>query len=1509
MRSHPVLGESRSWMRRWRLGLVIGLGVVVCGAMPRAARAQALCAGTSGLTAPGCPYSAHIVAASGSGQQIVMFPVLNLSGSTWTVVPYMSCGTPYLASCSPAPPLTSGTPIVLGPGQMINVVMSLAGGTVLTTPTTILSWLFQIFTYPGGTLVDQVLTPVTMDVVPPPMQVTPVPASVTVVAHTAQVAQFVLKTTAVGANTYTVTPYCTGGESLCGPGSTVTMGNSDSTLVSVPYFSGPPGTTGGVQLVVQSPTSLPSTYGYFVVDTTQAITSNAPASVWVDPVALTKAVGPSAASTTAFVIHNQGTGTTLFTLTVGCPTGTLTGCSAAGTATVAAGAVDTIPVSYTGTATVGASGPLTLTAAAIGPGSTSTGTTIVTVGDTNGIAVDVKTVNPGGAVARDACLTIAAGHEGASECGDVRFVHDFATVRTKGKARAPTLLYNSQFAQPRGRVAATVTLTTIPTTVTATLKVNGVTRATGSWAGSDWVTGVPRHLALDYDAAADATGAYPYTLTITSTTGGVSSSTTVGDTLLVVNRRSSPFGSGWWLAGLETLSYVGGSVYLWVGGDGSARLYRPTSDPHAFVATSLDRPDTLKLSGSTWTRYAEHGVRVEFDAGGRHVRTVSRLNDTTQFFYRPGLQIVDSILVPPVGASARYQLAYTNTATTLSAVTLSVPGITRTTSIADVPSTTLIASFTDPDSKTVSYSYVSGTMRVQSRTNKLGHVSVYTYDAFGKLVEDSVPVASPAAPIVTHYRPQESQGMPGASAVALSALYTRLDGPRSIPDTTVFRLDQYGAPVTVIDALGDSTVVRREDPRFAALATTVRAPTGLVTVATYDARGNVATTTQINPFGDNVNPETRYTWDPRWDYVTTIVQPNQDSVVLQYDASTGNRLWQQDGRGTVSRTTFHYATSGTASGLLASVTSPLGFTDSVAYDWAGNVGQTRTPSGVWRTFAHDALGRLIAVRTPTNAAQTTFEIDSTVYDVMDRPTQTLAIGGTDTARVVHVFDADGQDTLVQRSALPDTAHVGIIMTRAHYDAAGRLVASVGAGGLSNVDSTVYDEAGNAVKTITRNGDTLSMTYDAVNRLTQRIASPRYNPAVTDGTGLFPRFRNFPGGVFSPSNPLLVFPTDTAAFTYDAGGQLLTASNYAAIVERTYYPNGLLATDTQIVRTYPSSPSVLGDTVTHRYGLGYTYDINGRRSTLSVSSNLTDGSSTIPQTYTYEAQSGMLDTITDLTLHTYAFYHDLDSRLTATRFPGAYSTYSYDADGNYIGQYTVGPDTTAPYYYPPPGSLQYEGLTRDVRGKVTKSVSDGEAVPRDTTTMTYSELGYLTSTASNEPYQGVVPGPNSLINVDRVAGESFTLDAMGNIVTAVTSLTETAPGVSYSSASNQTYTYQTPGLYGGTGRLIGRSLVPQTETYAYDSAGNQVRFSFTSTTNGAGITRSYYDALGKLRVVDQRAVKNVLAPFDSAWHYEEYFYDALGRMVLTRSRAWCTGAFVSWVNYGTYSISDNRCHNQ
>ena len=1310
---------------------------------------------------------------------------------------------------------------------------------------------------------------------------TQLPSNLTGVASNVRLVVGYIATNVSSSNTaFGVSVACTGTLTNCQAPYSLGIAIGQADTIQVGFHTGAASTTGTMTLTVW--------VGTDTLHATYTITTNAVTGVTVTP--LLPNVTPAANASTAagFSVKNTGSASTTYTLSVACPggsAGAVASCTTPAPVTIPAGSTSTVNVSYTATGTVNNTSPLMLTATSADVN--ATGTTTVTVG-AGGMAVDVVSPNNGTAVPLDQCLTVAAGKDGAYECGNLRLTHTLPTVTTRGKARTPILLYNSQWASPYPLVGANVTLPTVPTTVTATLTINGATRATGSWTGSNWTTNSTRRITVGYDASTDATGAYPYALTVASTTGGTTTTDTVRGTIIVVNRHASPFGAGWWLAGLEQVIPLTSGEVLWIAGDGSARVYHVVTANSVWAADPVDRPDTLKLSGSTYTRYAEHGLRVLFNATGQHIATINRLNDTTQFGYT-GTSLT-SIIVPSGGTAISYSLVYGNTGGVLSTVS----SLGRTT-IVTLGTLGRIASIADPDTRTVQYAYIGSTNRIQKRTDRNGHVTWYDYNTAGRLIVDSMPVASPATTIITRFTPQESQGFTGSVALPLTSVYTQIDDPRTdVADTTVFVLNRYGAPTTIVDALGDSTILQRTNVTYPGLVTSIRRPNGFTTIAAYDVRGNITQSTDLDPLGETVNATTQYAWDPRWDFTTKIKRPVGDSVVMAYDSINGNQLWQQDGRGTTGRVTFSYYPTGSGADtwLLHAVQQPSGRTDSLFYNNGfRNLSSTKSPAGIVVYHYYDSYGRDTLTKSPTDAAQTVFVEDTTRYDLMDRVTRTATRGGTQVAVTTRTYDYEGNVTQVQRSASDDPT-LGVLTTQSRYDAADRLVAAVAVGGV-NVDSTVYNPAGQVVKTISRLKDTVTMTYDVLGRLTRRVSNSKLVFITTESNGgKYPRYAN--------ESPLFHnIKADTATFTYDVVGNMTKAANIGAVILRTYYPNGLMATDTQEVRTYTSSPTAWGNATTHQYGLGFLYDLDGRRQSMYHSFNLA-GDFTARMQYVYDVPTGWLTTIRDLHNDNFSFTYDVDGRPIRTSFPGnIHDSTVYNAD-DAITRHTVFNTTTTGNGYWPGAILTDEVMTRDVRGKLTSVIIAG-MTPIDTSTETYSTLGALTASTRHQPYVGTYgPGVHN-------ETEGFTLDALANLQATTSTVYDAQPGSSTTTTFNAGYTYQ-PAVSGqGTGRLQSRGIsgsTAGTETYTYDSAGNQVRVASSATP--ASISRSYYDALGKLVLVDQRSGSSP----DSLWHYDEYVYDALGRVVLVRSRPYCSAVYNPGAYYpgggGLYYVYDGRC---
>jgi YD repeat-containing protein len=272
-------------------------------------------------------------------------------------------------------------------------------------------------------------------------------------------------------------------------------------------------------------------------------------------------------------------------------------------------------------------------------------------------------------------------------------------------------------------------------------------------------------------------------------------------------------------------------------------------------------------------------------------------------------------------------------------------------------------------------------------------------------------------------------------------VYTKIDGPRlDVQDTTIFWLNAHGAPRKIVDALGGTTILYRGDTRFPGLVTRVVRPLGLADSATYDARGNILTNFVAGPYADGRDATTRYAWN-NFDFATTIVPPEGDSTVITYDAS-GNRIGQQDARGSTAQVQFNVNTQGQVTSTSTPVQRARGFArDSVQYDnLLENVLAVRTPSGDWsRSFA-DAFGRDTLSTSPVSSDTTLKQQVRTTYDAMGRVLTSTTIGPAMnsapslTLFVRHFYTAGLLDSTV-RWAQPDTNNIQTVATGWRYDRA------------------------------------------------------------------------------------------------------------------------------------------------------------------------------------------------------------------------------------------------------------------------------------------------------------------------------------------------------------------------------------------------------------------------------------------------------------------------------------------
>ena len=231
-----------------------------------------------------------------------------------------------------------------------------------------------------------------------------------------------------------------------------------------------------------------------------------------------------------------------------------------------------------------------------------------------------------------------------------------------------------------------------------------------------------------------------------------------------------------------------------------------------------------------------------------------------------------------------------------------------------------------------------------------------------------------------------------------------------------------------------------------------------------------------------------------------------------------------------------------------------------------------------------------------------------------------------------------------------------------------------------VDDDAYtdDKASNPSTIATPRGHTISLQYDATNRLTRRIVPQVSYSSVGCGSFYtvgcsfsFPRY----------DGSSVCIDADTSRFTYDAEGNMRTAYNSYARVKRSYYRNGLLETDSLRIRTYrsPAPTGCLGTVASdaptpgsefnqHVYGLRYRYNQAGQRTALRQPDGLDTCAGLCDSTrYNYSTTRGILSSVVDGKGNTTSFAYDNAGRLTTTTFPGAWldeKTYDHDSRINW-----------------------------------------------------------------------------------------------------------------------------------------------------------------------------------------------------------------------------------------------------
>lgn len=1110
-------------------------------------------------------------------------------------------------------------------------------------------------------------------------------------------------------------------------------------------------------------------------------------------------------------------------------------------------------------------------------------------------------LNSPGVIQRSMCLAVALSRRAAYQCGDLALSYELPAVRVLGKTTAPTLLYNSQVAFPLPLITLDAKLpsgTNVPDSIGYTVKVNNVDRNTEVLKDSLslWSDNARRRIQVGWDAKLDPTDVYNVTVRVkTYYPGGTSFTDSVSTETIVVNRNYSPLGLGWWIGGVEQVFIPSNNTNnrLWVAGDGSARIYRATATANVWVADDFDRPDTLKFASSQYERKVPGGARVTFNAQGQHISTTDARGYATTFTYlssTAGAPVV-SIKLPKLDSMYRFKYK-TPGVDTAALDTVYSPNANLAGTAAPARKTIVksyvrvLYQFFDPKGSDEFYAIGGtggGAGRIIFRREKGGTESAYTYDSHAQLSEayvDSMVIKAKTVicPFFTVNNPIASCGTRVRRATAAEVT---VDGPRPnspAADLWAYRVHRFGAPEMIRDPKGNVTRIFRETGTCGnppAFVNKVIEASGLETWACPDARGNVATKTVYNGTAPGMTQTTTYTWDPRWDKVTSIIRGSETEFIATYDAA-GNPDSIADSRSN-SATRFYYYGAGSNANLLNVAKAParrgsaddfeyftydaLGNPNGV-YEYSDSVGTTtRANSGAH--YNQDAIGRTIQSCVDIDSLQLTIPPQSCTYFTLDPlgrdsvTTQYAVAQGGASAQgwtVRKYFGNESELIAVSRERSADTVH----FTRYIYDHFGRVVTDsiVGHPAIYHV----YDKAGNLTSTTNRRGQTVTMTYDEMNRLTQKVVPQVIVAASTPASSVGATTSPNEAYPWKPNNSTSYeMAAETFNFTYDVMGRMLTATNNDSEVRRTYYLNGLLDTDSLYIR------AAAGGFL--KYGQKNRYDFYDRRSSILLDATLRTGATRDSIGFQYYPTSNELLQVTDPMGNTFVHLYNRRSELVELQMSGnvANETFKYDAVGNILRD-TI---TTSA------GTVRAQRFTYDSRHKL-RTMDDATGL-LEQDRFKYSGLGYLTS--SEMKYS---KSAGTIVSLQR---ETMTYDDLGTMLTTFTDDSLKIPSNSHKDSWNGTHTLDKDWRLATSAPGNGLGL----RSYTYDADWN-VTFYRQALSNGYQEDRmSYYDAENRLRAADYRKGYSQPPLYFPMKVFEQYRYDALGRRIWVRADKDCNGS--------------------
>lgn len=604
----------------------------------------------------------------------------------------------------------------------------------------------------------------------------------------------------------------------------------------------------------------------------------------------------------------------------------------------------------------------------------------------------------------------------------------------------------------------------------------------------------PNRLAAQLDVSSLASGAYTFFVAVRGYDSNELfwEANSIPIRVLVLNGRTSPYGAGWRVEGVQSLVPTTSGVFV-DEGDGSARWFAyPGTCVRGYNSnfcgyTSPDG-DFSQLSKNSQTggyvRMYPSGLRVEYTANGR-MTSVADAWSITRYAYDTGGRV--TTVTDPTGKVI--QLGYDGSG---KLAWIQDPSGRQVTT--RVLASGVLDQICDPAGCPFNAGF-DALRRMTWRSDRGGARWDYEYDAHGGVSR----VLSPAVAVDGQGTVRPATSLRGLEAAMLPAPGTGnllSPAPRVVPgnitlsvtdpnsNVTRLRVDRFGAPVYVEEPLGRvSTVERDQHGR----PTRVTAFNGDVTEMTYLGSRPLTVRDVTN------NRTTTFTWQQYlsasdvypagtrpYDYPLQVNTPGEPTVryerygtqpfVTQKGSSRFyNREWDLLNRPAESfgpgghMLRFYSPTQAANTDSVMSISGTDTLTTRYERDGLGRVVRTVNSRGVETTVVYDAINRVQSTTGPTG---------------------TTSYGYSPAGWLQTLTDPKGQQTVYTRNALG--------WMTAEQDPRG------------GVFTSTYDAAGQMVSATNRRGQTVRYEFDALGRMTQR----------TTAEGFVTSYASDPGGLWT-----------------------------------------------------------------------------------------------------------------------------------------------------------------------------------------------------------------------------------------------------------------------------------------------------------------------------------------------------------------------------------------------------------